>query len=230
LWVYKMTRARDLSDVASSGYTYRQTVYFTSSGTFTKATYPWLRGIRVRMVGAGGGGSDAQATGGSQVSVGGGGGGGGYCEKFYTDIASLASSITVTVGTGGTPTNDGGSSTFVSMFAGGAGAGSAMGAGTIAFHYSNVGSGGTASGGDLNINGSSGIAGSAWAYDRVLISAGGETLLSGRVASSVSTTKQAGANGLNYGGGGNAGVNAQNQTATAGGTGAAGIVILELFA
>ena len=38
------------------GYVYVDTVYFTSSGTFTKATYPWLRAIRVKCQGAGGGG------------------------------------------------------------------------------------------------------------------------------------------------------------------------------
>jgi hypothetical protein len=213
-----------------SGYYYKQTLYYTSSGTFSKSTYPWLRAIKVRMVGGGGGGSDAQTTGGSQVSIGGAGGGGGYCEKFYTDISSLSASVTVTVGNGGTPTNSGASSTFIGMTAGGGAPGQAMGAGTIAFYYSNPGSGGAASGGDLNINGGSGISGNAWAYDRIQNSVGGSTLLSGINAQSVATTKQNGANGSSYGGGGNGATNSQNQTATAGGTGAAGIVILELFA
>jgi hypothetical protein len=226
-----MARSRDISKVLSqNNFLYRETIYFTSSGTFSKASYPWLRAVKVKMVGGGGGGSDAQITGGSQVSVGGGGGGGAYCEKFYTDIASLASSITVTVGTGGTPGNSGGTSSFVSMSANGGATGNAMGSGNLSFYYSNPGLGGAASGGDINIEGFAGIPGEAWAYDRVQCSTGGETLLSGRTIQGVNTTGTTGANGVLYGGGGSSAANGQNQSARAGGTGAAGIVILELYA
>jgi hypothetical protein len=46
-----------------TGYVYVDTVYFTSSGTFTKASYPWLRAIRVRCQGGGGGGGGTNANG-----------------------------------------------------------------------------------------------------------------------------------------------------------------------
>ena len=74
----------------NTGYRYHSTVYFTSSGSFTKATYPWLRAIRVRMVGGGGAGAGCATTGASTVSVSSGGQGGNYAEKWITDIAGLS--------------------------------------------------------------------------------------------------------------------------------------------
>lgn len=116
------TRARDLADLGgdatglatdaelssglaskldkATGYAYAGTLYYTSSGTFTKAD-PFgsgdigLRAIRVRLCGGGGGGGGVPAQAGA---AGGGGGGGAYAESFLTNIGSLASSETVTVG------------------------------------------------------------------------------------------------------------------------------------
>lgn len=116
-----MTRAREMADLASSagdlttvaadasvlaaqadGYTYRETVTFTSSGTFTKASYPWLRAIRVKVQGGGGGGGGVDDVDNIGDAVGASGGGAGvYAESFLTDIDALASSVTVTVGAGG---------------------------------------------------------------------------------------------------------------------------------
>jgi hypothetical protein len=81
------------------GYTFVETAYFTSSGSFVKATYPYLRAIKVRLVGGGGGGCGVATN---ADGCGTGGGGGGYAERFYTDIASLDASVTVTVGAAGT--------------------------------------------------------------------------------------------------------------------------------
>jgi len=218
-----------------AGYFYKQTVYFTTSGTFNKAEYPWLRAIKVKMVGGGGGSAAAAATNSSQVSVPGSGGGGGYCEKFYTDINSLSSSITVTVGAGGTAGTSGGNgggggtTSFLTLSATGGGGGSAPGAGSIAFHYSNCGTAGSASNGDLNIQGSGGISGNAWALDRVMQAVGGESFLSGRFHNAVSTTAQDAVAGFLYGGGAVAPINAINQSARNGAAGGPGIVILELY-
>jgi hypothetical protein len=214
----------------------REVVYFTSSGTFTKASYPWLRALKVRMVGGGGGSGHAPATSGTQVSTPGSGGGGGYCEKFYTDINSLSASITVTIGAGGTggtsgvSGTNGGNSTFVSMTANGGAFGDNGTVATVAGHFSNTGAGGGASGGDINITGSGGIRGNAWALDRVTNAIGGQSLLSGHIQMVVTTTALNSSTGLLYGGGATAPVNAANQSARNGGTGAAGIVILELYA
>jgi len=110
---------------AGRGYQYVQTVYFTSSGSFTKASYPWLRAIRVKAQGAGGGGGGTDQCTSGEAAAAVGGGGGCYAESFITNIASLASSVTVTIGAGGaggtggdsgTPTAsdaaDGGDSSF----------------------------------------------------------------------------------------------------------------------
>jgi hypothetical protein len=41
---------------AVDGFVFKETIYYTSNGTFAKADYPWLRAIRVRTIGGGGGG------------------------------------------------------------------------------------------------------------------------------------------------------------------------------
>ena len=97
----------DTLDGLAVGYRLVQTVYFTSSGSFAKASYPWLRAIRVRVqAGGGAGGSSSTATG-ANHSKGAGGGGGGYAEAFITDVAGLASSVTVTRGAGGSGASGG---------------------------------------------------------------------------------------------------------------------------
>jgi len=87
-------------------------VTFTSSGSFTKASYPWAQYARVTVVGGGGagGGANTVASGGS------GGGGGGTAVKLVA-ISAMSASETVTVGAGGTGVagtdgNDGGTSSF----------------------------------------------------------------------------------------------------------------------
>jgi hypothetical protein len=101
--------ATGVNDQLALGFQYVGTRYYTSSGTFAKAD-PFgdssfdgakLRAIRVRMVGGGGGGGGAQATSSTQTSPAISGGGGAYAESFITDIASLATSVTVTRGDGG---------------------------------------------------------------------------------------------------------------------------------
>ncbi len=82
------------------GFAYVQTVTFSSSGTFTKASYPWLSKVRVMLVGGGGGGGSIVDSSGFTRGYGGGGGGGGYSEKWI-DVASLGTSETVTIGAGG---------------------------------------------------------------------------------------------------------------------------------
>jgi hypothetical protein len=125
-----------------AGFRFAGSRYFTSSGTFAKADPLGtgdigLRAIRVRVQGAGGGGGGAAATSAGQTSVGAGGGAGVYSESFITDIAGLASSVTVTVGGGGT---------------GGVGGGAAAGSGgNSSFGTAVVANGG---GGGLTENGS----------------------------------------------------------------------------
>jgi hypothetical protein len=90
------------------GYAYVQTVYFASSGSFTKASYPWLRALRVTVIGAGGGSGAVPATAAGQSGIAGSGGGGGAGLRLVTNIAGLAASETITIGAGGTAGTGGG--------------------------------------------------------------------------------------------------------------------------
>ena len=222
----------------ASSYQFVETVYFTSNGTFSKASYPWLRAIRVRAVGAGGGGGGCAATGSGQASMGAGGNGGHYVEKLITDISSLSSSVTVTVGAGGAGGavtaggSNGGNSSFGSIVVagGGNGGGGTSGAGAVPVaNNPSSGSGGTSSGFDLEIRG-------AFAQMKITLSAdfparaaGGASHLSGTTTENVTVSSGSSDNGIVYGGGGAGGVRGTSQgTGRTGGTGAAGIVILEL--
>lgn len=119
---------------------------YTSSGTWTKPT--GLKFLKVQLVG-GGGASSRSLSGSNQPA-----GGAAYCEKMY-NASSLDASEPYVVGVGGrysfdTISASATSSTFKSMSAGYGGS------------YAYTGTpqsmaGGVASGGDLNINGESGV-------------------------------------------------------------------------
>jgi hypothetical protein len=57
---------------AGAGYLYGAPVYYTASGTFTKASYPGLAAVLVQMVGGGGGGAGSDTTTASQQATGSG--------------------------------------------------------------------------------------------------------------------------------------------------------------
>ena len=202
-------------------YQYVSTVQFTASGTFGKATYPWLRAVRVRCQGGGAGGGGSSTTNRSL----GGGGGGGYAESFITNIAGLASSVTVTVGAGGdggaadassNNGTEGGASSFGSLVIA---AGGGTGAGASG------GSGGSSNTGDLVVGGGGAGGGSGTNTPSIAGIGGSSVLGGGGAALGDATTSTVGRDGQLYGGGGSGGRNA-----SAGGNGAAGIVIVELFA
>jgi hypothetical protein len=211
----------------------QQVLYYTSSGTFTKATYPWLRAIRVKVVGGGGGGGGT--SNGVKVNGGGGGGGGAYAESFITNISGMASTVTVTVGSGGAAgTNtvnaaNGGNSSFGTAVVAGGG----FGCGTLgpANNLNLTGAaGGNPSAGDLLIRGN--IGGPGY-YDSLTAVGGwgGSTLLSGTEVQVRSVSKNTGNPGVSYGGGGGGGANfTDTSTGASGGPGANGIVIVELYA
>jgi hypothetical protein len=221
-----------------TGYVFVQTVYFTSSGTFSKADYPWLRAIRVKCQGAGGGGGGIPATGAGEIGAGSGGGGGVYAESFITDIAGLDASVTVTRGAGGAGAtaganqgSAGGTSSFgslVSANGGGAGNGTGISGPPVnAVFGPAVETGGT---GNLILFGGSTLPNVQVSTTNVYQNQGGASFLSPG-CSITRTTGAAGTTGELYGGGGAGGANAQNQaTARAGGAGGSGIVIVELYA
>jgi hypothetical protein len=210
-------------------YQYVQTVYFTSSGTFTKASYPWLRAMKVTVVGGGGGGGGTSAD---SKTHGGGGGGGGAAIKFITDIAGLSASETVTIGLGGAGNvaadgSAGGWSSAFTLTGNGGGAGVRDDNGTT---QGLGGYGGTSSGGDHNMRGDGGAHGSYWGRTNFygMGGNGGSSIFggAGRGASNGSGQAAIANSGAGGGGGGNAG----NSSARVGGNGANGIVIVELYA
>jgi hypothetical protein len=210
------------------GYRLVETIYYTSSGTFTKATYPWLRAIKAKVVGGGGGGRGISGT----INIGeAGGGGGGYSEVFITDIAGLATSNTITVGAGGTAASNadggaGGDTTAFGRFGGG-------GAGATT---SGRGLGGNGFDGDFNTPGGDGGGGLAGltAFAQQPAGHGGSSMLAHQATTTIFLspgTSVAGQAGKVYGGGGaGAACRGTASPARAGGVGAPGIVILELYA
>jgi hypothetical protein len=228
-----------------TGYVYVETVYFTSSGTFTKASYPWLRAIRVRVQAGGASGAGATATGSNNTSAGAGGGAGGYAELFFTDIAALDASVTVTRGAGGggvlgTAGNNGEASEFGGSGdawrtrAGGGFTGIIRPADTIPRTVVG-GAGGDGSHGDFFISGGGGGAGlSSGNIDNFAIGGtGGAAPFSGGGRGAGTTSGSGGFDGGaggNFGGGGGGAMNHNNQSSRRGGNGGNGIVIVELYA
>jgi hypothetical protein len=224
---YNSTAWVTVANAGTASYNLVQTLYFTSSGTFTKATYPWLRAINVKVQSGGGGGTGQGANGGSGQ---GGGGGGTYGEKFITDIASLDASITVTRGDGGAGGvggfgSNGGTSSFGSII-------SATG-GTSPTTSGTGGVTGSVTGGDLEFKGSGGVAGSDAQGYLIPGGAGGSSYLGGGAPGArnrATNHGQSGFNGSSYGGGGGGSAGNGTHAALNGGNGAPGIVIVEIYA
>ena len=203
--------------------------YLTSgSGTYNKPA-----GVNALFVIAvGGGASGAGIAGGaSGRGCSGGGGAGGYSE-YYTDAP--ASSYSYSVGAAGTAPsagsnagNNGGNTTFGGITCNG-GTGGIVGAafGTAASIGSTV-AGGTASGGDININGQRGDAPIRLNSTEAKGGNGGSTPL-GAGGIGAATEGQGGIAASGYGAGG-AGAKAASSTDRAGGAGAPGIIIIFEF-
>jgi hypothetical protein len=197
-----------------------------------------LRAIRVKCFGAGGGAGGAITTGSGNISGGSGGGGGGYAESFITNIAGLASSITVTRGAGGAggtgvAGSAGGNSIFASITANGGGGGEAQSSQTVPLaHFSVGGFGGSASGAEFILTGSGGFRFTAFATDRISGGIGGMSAVYGRKENEqINNTSGDGRSAIGVGNGGEGGRNMPSSgTARTGGEGANGIVIVELYA
>ena len=196
----------------------RQVITYSTPGVtaFTKASYPNATHAKIRVVGAGGGGGGATLD----AYRGAGGGGGGYAEETVA-LSSLAASVNVTVGSGGAggsfgTGSTGGTSSFGSLLICTGGSGGIANAEVS----DNGGAGGVGSGGDLFLRGSYG---GGYTYPPGGPAGGGmspNTRLAPLGGSGIA--------GANYGGGASGGYR-NTVTNRAGGTGADGVVIVELF-
>jgi hypothetical protein len=218
----------------------QQQVTFTSSGTFTKASYPGMKGVRVQVQGGGGGGIGADTTGAGQQSAGAGGGGGAYAESFLTPD-QLAASETVTVGAGGAGTSCssseggvGGTSSFGSLVSasGGFGGFLCMFAGSTPSLSRSVGGEGRGTAtGQIIIPGTDG--GNAMRIDGTTTAAltggyGGNSQ-GGKGGPATSSNGWSKSSGDGFGGGGSGAYNTPNQAAEDGAAGGPGVVVVIVF-
>lgn len=203
----------------------------------TGATYTVPAGVyrlivHVQGPGGGGGGGD-QGT--NQSGIAAGGGSGGYANKLYAVTPGDTFTYTVGLGgAGGTAGNNAGSNgTANTVFdSGGSPVTGALGVGggSLAAGTSLVsttaGAGGTATGGDWNIAGQKGGAGTRYSVNVLQPGNGADSFLGigGPVVSS-----GAGLAGTGYGSGGSGGLAYQNTADVAGGDGAPGVIIVEEF-
>lgn len=227
--------ASDITRLDSS-YLFSQTVYFTASGTFTKASYPGLRAVRVKVqaAGAGSGGCATNAAGNTSVS--GAGGGGEYREGWILE-ASLTANETVTIGAVGTAgsagNNAGGTaadSSFGSHITSKGGTGGSGGPTGTTTASSSGGAGGTGgSGGDFVVQGGDGQNGIRQSATDVVPAGGGDAMLATTKRYGSSATASGGLTGHNYGGGAAGAFAYASQTQQAGAAGGPGIVIVEIY-
>ena len=186
---------------------------FTANGTWTKPA--GLKRVLITCVGAGGGGGSGRCDNAGTNRFGGGGGGGGAVVWRQVAASDLASSVAVTIGTGG-PGGTGVATAATNGNAGTTGGDTSFGAIVIA-------KGGFGGGAGTGTSGSSvtgGAAASCTPSSGPYAIQGGS---SGQGQSGNGTVAGAGFTGLSgaAGGGGGGGINSSNTNSTAGGNGGA---------
>lgn len=218
-------------------YRYLETVSFTATTTVDPADYAGVVAVRQSMVGGGGGGGGSATTGVGTCASAGGGGGAGYSESFIllSDIGNSVDGWVVTVGTGGAGGAAGanvgvaGTNSSAGGYAAAAGNGGLQGTVGAGLSTSAGGQGGGASG-NLRVgngeDGGNGFRGGGIAQGT---GTGGGSLWGGGRRSNTGNNGGAGSNGYVYGGGGSGSYLQASQTQVAGGNGANGLVVWDLF-
>ena len=235
----------------------QETVRFTASGTFTKASYPWATYAVITCVGPGGAGGGVKHSQNQGEGSAGAGGGAGSTSIKFTAVSALGASETVTVGTGGTGVvgadgNDGsGNTSFGTICVAGYGLGGEVMAtivGATTGRDVDISSGGgTSTGsdaGDILLGAEAGQSGGCWQGDnftfgtyRVGISGAGGSTIYGMGGKGFGFTMgsflgETGVAGQGYGSGGGGPLQLYAGTSVgdgAGGAGADGIVIIDLY-
>ncbi len=218
-------QVKDNFDQLANGYTYVQTIYYDTTEDFEKATYPWLRAVKVKVQAGGGGGGGSGTTG---DRVGGGGGGGAYAKKLIL-VGDLSASETCTIGAlggGGASGNNagtaGGASSFGAHIVCGGGGGGNSGNGA----YDGDNGGLVTTSGDFDLPGHPG---SPRSQNATGSSQGGHSALGWGGQPRMDSTNVPGREAsVGYGGGGGGGK--RSSVNTAGAEGMPGIIILELYA
>ena len=195
-------------------------VTFTSSGVYTPG--PTVRWITVECCGGGGGSAGSAATTAAQRGLLAAGGGGGYARASFP-VASLLPNVSVTIGSGGAGGaagqnngTAGGATTFLGITCNGGSGGVAVAVGSSVESFGVFG--GSASGGDVNING--GNTQTSYYGNPFEISPGGNSIL-GQISGTGNT-----ASSIAYGGGAGGFWRNGSEAALAGSAGSSGIVII----
>jgi hypothetical protein len=208
---------------------------FISSGTWTKPA--GLKAVHVRVQGGGAGGSGTAATNSTTLALGGNGGAGGYGEEWL-DASALAATVTVTVGAGSAGTSNGsaaatgGTSSFGSHCSatGGVGSGSTTETNTTPLNFAAAagGAGGTSSS-TINKPGGQGYVGQMYAATRLMPGKGGDSMFGNGGTRGHAGGASGGVNANGRGAGGGGAMATVSSGAQTGGSGTAGIVIVEMF-
>jgi hypothetical protein len=189
--------------------------------------------ILVEVVGGGGGGGNANNSNSEngRGSAGGGGGGGGYTRKLLSVTPST--SISYSIGSGGTAETNGGQTTFNStIIANGGAAGTASTGMSSSLRFVSGGAGATVgSGGDFASPGAAGTYGTSNGNTYAIAGNGGNSIFGGGGAGPIITSQSstAGANGTGYGAGGSSSAIIRNSSSTGAataGSGSAGVIII----
>jgi len=211
-------------------------VVMETSGTYTKNSEASF--FVVEAVGGGGGGGGCVASGSGLASAAGCAGGGEYVLEFYNNI-EMDEEVEVIIGAGGTggeAGNNAGTDGGITYFNNtlwdlqanggiGGGGGFANTAGGLTGVGGDGGANGLGDGGILRIAGSDGCNGNVSVSGLSTVeSIAGNSFLSS--SKRVSGNAETGLNGVGYGAGGAGGRNVALTAATAGGNGAAGVVII----
>jgi hypothetical protein len=204
----------------------------SSSGTYTPSA--GMQFAQVQVIGAGGAGGST--AGGSGAAAGAGGGAGGYAEGVFT-AATIGSSQTVTIGSGGAAGaagnhagNSGGGTSFGSLISATGGTGGAGAANSTLSQFSGGagGNGGAGTGGTIFTTGVAGGTGTSFGSVPVGLSgAGGGSVYGTEGKAFPSGSSAPGNQGFGVGAGGSGSVSTASNEA--GGAGAAGIVYITEF-